>query len=123
MLVSGGGTHSDRSMRLAGALMVETSRTVIDKAWRIAAVMLDVPAADISFADGLFVAPNSNRRLTLFDIARGIGDHPSLPDDLRELRAKAPFTGRIPAYPTGPSACGAEVHPENSTSDLRRYTR
>ena len=42
MLASGGGTHSDRSMRLAGALMVETSRTVIDKARRIAAVMLDV---------------------------------------------------------------------------------
>ncbi len=57
LLVSGGGTHSDRSMRLAGSLMVETSRTVIDKARRIAAVMLDVPEGDIAFADGLFVAP------------------------------------------------------------------
>ncbi len=27
-LASGGGTHSDRSMRLAGSLMVETSRTI-----------------------------------------------------------------------------------------------
>src|SRR5260370_9276110 len=112
MLVSGGGTHSDRSMRLAGALMVETSRTVIDKAWRIAAVMLDVPEAEISFADGLFVAPNSNRRLTLFDIARGIDDHPSLPEDLRELRAEATFTGRIPAYPPGAPLCEAEADPE-----------
>ena len=32
------------------------------------------PRADIAFADGLFVAPNSNRRLTLFDIARAIAD-------------------------------------------------
>jgi carbon-monoxide dehydrogenase large subunit len=122
MLASGGGTHSDRSMRLAGALMVETSRTVIDKARRIAAVMLDVPHADISFADGLFVAPNSNRRLTLFDIARGIYDHPSLPEDLRELRAEAAFTGRIPAYPTGAAVCEAEVDPETGTIELRRYT-
>jgi carbon-monoxide dehydrogenase large subunit len=122
MLVSGGGTHSDRSMRLAGALMVETSRTVIDKARRIAAVMLDVPEADISFSDGLFVAPNSNRRLTLFDIARGIGDHPSLPEDLRELRAEATFTGRIPAYPTGAAVCEAEVDPETGTIEVRRYT-
>jgi carbon-monoxide dehydrogenase large subunit len=122
MLISGGGTHSDRSMRLAGALMVETSRTVIDKARRIAAVMLEVPEADISFADGLFVAPNSNRRLTLFDIARGIDDHPSLPADLRELRAEAAFTGRIPAYPTGAAVCEAEVDPETGTIELRRYT-
>ena len=122
-LASGGGTHSDRSMRLAGALMVETSRTVIDKARRIAAVMLGVPASDIAFADGLFVAPNSNRRLSLFDIARAIDDLPALPDDLRgPLRAEATFTGRIPAYPTGAAVCEAEVDPETGTIEIRRYT-
>ena len=123
LLVSGGGTHSDRSMRLAGSLMVETSRTVIDKARRIAAVMLDVPEGDISFADGLFVAPNSNRRLTVFDIARAIDELPSLPNDLRgPLAAEATFTGRIPAYPTGAAVCEAEVDPETGTIELRRYT-
>jgi carbon-monoxide dehydrogenase large subunit len=122
MLVSGGGTHSDRSMRLAGSLMVETSRTVIDKAKRIAAAMLDVPATDVSFDDGLFMAPNSNRRLTLFDIARSIDDHPNLPEELRELRAEATFTGRIPAYPTGAAVCEAEVDPETGVIEVRRYT-
>ena len=122
-LASGGGTHSDRSMRLAGSLMVETSRTVIDKARRIAAAMLDVAEGDISFADGLFMAPNSNRRLTLFDIARAIDDLPTLPDDLRgPLRAEATFTGRIPAYPTGAAVCEAEVDPETGTIEIRRYT-
>ena len=122
-LASGGGTHSDRSMRLAGSLMVETSRTVIDKARRIAAAMLEVAERDISFADGLFMAPNSNRRLTLFDIARAIDDLPTLPDDLRgPLRAEATFTGRIPAYPTGAAVCEAEVDPETGTIEIRRYT-
>ena len=122
-LASGGGTHSDRSMRLAGSLMVETSRTVIDKARRIAADMLDVAERDISFADGLFMAPNSNRRLTLFDIAGAIDDLPTLPDDLRgPLRAEATFTGRIPAYPTGAAVCEAEVDPETGTIEIRRYT-
>ena len=122
-LASGGGTHSDRSMRLAGSLMVETSRTVIDKARRIAAAMLDVAERDISFADGLFMAPNSNRRLTLFDIAGAIDDLPTLPDDLRgPLRAEATFTGRIPAYPTGAAVCEAEVDPETGTIEIRRYT-
>ena len=122
-LASGGGTHSDRSMRLAGSLMVETSRTVIDKARRIAAAMLEVAERDISFADGLFMAPNSNRRLTLFDIAGAIDDLPTLPDDLRgPLRAEATFTGRIPAYPTGAAVCEAEVDPETGTIEIRRYT-
>jgi carbon-monoxide dehydrogenase large subunit len=122
-LASGGGTHSDRSMRLAGALMVEASRTVIDKACRIAAAMLDVAQGDISFVDGLFVAPNSNRRLTLFDIARAVDELASLPDDLRApLAAEASFTGRIPAYPTGAAVCEAEVDPETGAIEIRRYT-
>jgi len=122
MLSSGGGTHSDRSMRLAGALMVETSRAIVAKAKRIAAAMLEVPAGDISFSDGLFVAPNSNRRLTLLDVARGIDDHPNLPEELRELRAEATFTGRIPAYPTGAAVCEAEVDPETGAIEICRYT-
>ncbi len=122
MLASGGGTHSDRSMRLAGSLMVDTARTVIGKARRIAALMLEVGEADISYADGLFVAPNSNRRLNLFDVARAIPDLSALPDDLRELAAEATFTGRIPAYPTGAAVCEAEVDPQTGIVALTRYT-
>src|SRR5207302_7816434 len=118
-----GGTHSDRSMRLAGSLMVETSRKVIEKARAIAAVMLDVAEGDISFADGLFVAPNSNRRLSLFDVGRAADELSSLPRDLRgPLAAEASFTGRIPAYPTGAAVCEAEVDPQTGAIEIRRYT-
>jgi aerobic carbon-monoxide dehydrogenase large subunit len=122
-LASGGGTHSDRSMRLAGSLMVEASRAVIDKARRIAAVMLDVGQGDVSFADGLLMAPNSNRRLTLFDVARAAEDLGALADELREpLAAEASFTGRIPAYPTGAAVCEVEVDPDTGAVEIRRYT-
>lgn len=103
--------------------MVETSRAVIGKARRIAALMLDVAEGDISFADGLFVAPNSNRRLTLFDVARAAETLASLPDELRgPLAAEASFTGRIPAYPTGAAVCEAEVDPETGAIEIHRYT-
>jgi carbon-monoxide dehydrogenase large subunit len=103
--------------------MVETSRTVIDKARRIAAAILDVAQDEITFADGLFMTPNSNRRLTLFDIAAAIDELPSLPDDLKgPLKAEATFTGRIPAYPTGAAVCEVEVDPQTGTVEVRRYT-
>jgi carbon-monoxide dehydrogenase large subunit len=122
-LASGGGTHSDRSMRLAGSLMVETSGTIVGQARKVAAHMLAVAEADIAFSDGLFVTAKSNRRLSLFDIARAIGEQANLPDELRApLAAEATFTGRIPAYPTGAAVCEVEVDPDTGAVDIRRYT-
>ena len=122
-LASGGGTHSDRSMRLAGSLMVETSRTIVGKARRVAAALLEVPEADVTFDDGLFSAPNTNRRLNLFDIARAISERPDLPDDLRApLGAEATFTGRIPAYPTGAAVCEVAIDPDTGIIEILRYS-
>src|SRR5260370_42255687 len=85
--------------------------------------MLAAAEGDISFADGLFVAPNSNRRLTLFDIARAIDELASLPDDLRApLASEASFTGLIPACPTGAAVCEAEGDPQTGAVESRRDT-
>jgi carbon-monoxide dehydrogenase large subunit len=122
-LASGGGTHSDRSMRLAGALMVESAHTVIEQARRIAALVLEVAANDVSYADGLFSAPNSNRRLTLFDVAGAAAELKTLPEELRgPLAAETTFTGRLPAYPTGAAVCEVEVDPETGLVEVARYT-
>jgi carbon-monoxide dehydrogenase large subunit len=121
-LASGGGTHSDRSMRLAGTLMVEASGKIVAQAKRVAAVMLGVDEDSISFDDGLLSAPASNRRLSLFDVARAIATDPSLPDDLRTpLTSECTFTGRIPAYPTGAVVCELEIDPDTGAIDIRRY--
>src|SRR6516164_8342324 len=122
-LASGGGTHSDRSMRLAGALMMETARGVIERARRIAARMLEVAPADIAFSDGLFVARNSNRPLSLFDIADAVDEIAALPEDLRgPLAAEAAFTGRIAAYPTGAAVCEVEIDPDTGTVEIVGYS-
>jgi carbon-monoxide dehydrogenase large subunit len=121
-LASGGGTHSDRSMRLAGTLMVEASGKIVAQAKRVAALLLDVNEASITFDDGLLSAPASNRRLSLFDVARAIASDPSLPDDLRApLMSECTFTGRIPAYPTGAVVCELEVDPDTGAIEIRRY--
>ena len=123
MLASGGGTHSDRSMRLAGALMVETSRTVIDKARRIAAAMLDVPAARYFVHRWIVRGAEQQSAADRVRYCRGHRRSAvAARRSARAVRAEATFTGRIPAYPTGAAVCEAEVDPETGTIEIRRYT-
>ena len=48
----GGGTHSDRSMRMAGRVMVEASEAIIEKGRQAAAQLLEAASADIEFTAG-----------------------------------------------------------------------
>ena len=122
---SGGGTHSDRSMRLAGSLMVETSRTVIDKARR------DRRRHARALPKAIFRSRTdcSWRRTAIGASPCSISPAPStglprLPDDLRgPLAAEATFTGRIPAYPTGAAVCEVEVDPETGAVEFAAIPR
>jgi carbon-monoxide dehydrogenase large subunit len=117
---SGSGTHSDRSMRLAGTLMFQASGEVLAQAKAVAAKLLDVAETDVNFSDGLFVTPNSNRRLTIYDVAQAVEDNPALNAGNR-LQSKATFTGRIPAYPTGCAICEVEIDPDTGAVQIVRY--
>ncbi len=122
-VVSGGGSHSDRSMRIGSALMAEASTKIMAHARRIAAHVLDAREKDLVFEDGLFSKRGSNRRLGIFDIARA-QNAPDLPPELRErLAATAAMRGRIPAFPTGAAVCELEVDPETGLIQITRYTQ
>jgi carbon-monoxide dehydrogenase large subunit len=119
---AGGGTHSDRSMRLAGTLLVEASEQIIAQARRVYAALAGCVAEEAAFADGFVVSPRSNLRLDLFDVARAIALEPALPPELRvPLAGEARFTGRIPAYPTGAAVCEVEIDPDTGAVSLTRY--
>jgi aerobic carbon-monoxide dehydrogenase large subunit len=117
---SGSGTHSDRSMRLGGTLMVEASTDVVALGLAVAAKILGVPDAEVSFTDGLFATPNSNRRLTIYDVAQAMNDDPALAGG-KPLQSKKTFTGRIPAYPTGCAICEVEIDPDTGAISIPRY--
>jgi carbon-monoxide dehydrogenase large subunit len=117
---SGSGTHSDRSMRLGGTLMFQASEDVVAQAKAAVAKVLDVAEADVSFDDGLFSTPSSNRRLTIFDVAQAIDDNPALAA-CGKLQSKKTFTGRIPAYPTGCAICEVEIDADTGAISIPRY--
>jgi carbon-monoxide dehydrogenase large subunit len=66
----GGGSHSGRSMRLAGIVIGKAKDAVIAKGKRIAAHVLEAAEHDIEFAGGRFTVKGTDRSLGLFDAAR-----------------------------------------------------
>ena len=82
--------------------------------------ILGVAESDIAFEDGLFSAPKSNRRLTVFDVAKAIDENPALGSG-KPLQSKKTFTGRIPAYPTGCAICEVEIDPDTGAISIPRY--
>jgi carbon-monoxide dehydrogenase large subunit len=110
----GGGTHSARSMRLVGTLLVEACEKIIVKARGLAAEAFAAPPADIKHADGFFTAPSSNHAFSLFELAAR-----SAP---AALSAMAELSHRIPAHPTGCAVCELEVDPQTGAVEIKRYT-
>ena len=118
----GGGTHSDRSTRIAGAMMVRACAEIVDKGKSAAAALLEVAAEDIVFAEGVFRVSGTDRALSLFDVARAVEAGEAAPDLRQVLAASQDFRGRIPAYPGGSCVCELEVDPETGSVEITRYT-
>jgi carbon-monoxide dehydrogenase large subunit len=127
VVTSGGGTHSDRSMRLAGTLIVEACQQVRERGRPVAAHLLEVAPEDLVWQDGAWSAIGTHRRVTVVEVARAIEQDTSLPPHLRfkfekALSGEAAFTGRIPAHPTGAAVCEVEVDPDTAEVRITRYT-
>ena len=119
----GGGSHSGRSMRLAGIVVGNATQEIIAKGKRIAAHILEASAADIEFADARFKVAGTDRGIGLFDVARSAVERNDLPDDLRgPLRAESDIVRRIPSFPYGCHVCEVEVDPETGGVEVVRYT-
>jgi carbon-monoxide dehydrogenase large subunit len=119
---AGGGTHSGRSLRMASLVMHSATLEVLDKAKRVAAVFLEVDAADLGFAEGAFFVNGTDRRLTIFEIARAIVDGKGPPDLGLELRGVADQMFPGLAFPYGAAVCEVEVDPDTGVVRIARYT-
>lgn len=119
---SGGGTHSDRSMRIAGALFVRAAAEIVERGRTAAAAFLEAAAEDIVFEEGVYGIAGTDRAVSLFELARAI-ESGALPADMREVLASAQdFNGRIPAFPAGTAVCELEVDPDTGNVRVTRYT-
>ncbi len=120
---AGSGSHSSRSMRLAGHLYRQTADEIIAKGIRIAAHMLEAAVADMAFADGVFSVAGTDRTIGIFEVAVAAADGANgLPEELRgPLRAVAEISVPLPAYPNGCHAAEVEVDPDTGAVAIVRY--
>jgi len=121
-LGAGGGTHSNRSMRIAGTLMVQACDAIIDRGKTIAAHMLEAAIPDVDFADGTFSIAGTDRAVSLFEVSER-ADGAEIPEDIGgALASKQNFRGRISAYPTGCAVAEVEVDPETGAVSIETWS-
>ncbi|HTV38322.1 MAG TPA: molybdopterin cofactor-binding domain-containing protein, partial [Xanthobacteraceae bacterium] len=120
----GGGSHSARSMRLAGIVMGNASDAIIDKGKKIAAHMLETAEDDIAFAAGRFTVKGTDRAVGIFDVARAAAaGETTVPEELRgPLAATADETIKQLGFPYGAHVCEVEIDPQTGALDLVSYT-
>jgi aerobic carbon-monoxide dehydrogenase large subunit len=118
----GGGSHSGRSMRLAGIVMGKATDGVIRRGRQIAAHLFETDDCNVEFADGRFTSRVSNRVLELGELAAAAAAG-SVPDALAgPLRAACDETFTTGGFPYGCAVCEVEIDPETGSLRIVRYT-
>ena len=118
----GGGTHSDRSARLAGTLLVQGCGEVIEQGREAASALLEVASGDIAYAEGVYRVNGTDRSLGLFEVARALQTGKAGADARQSLASTRDFKGRMPAYPAGCAVCELEIDAQTGVVEITRYT-
>lgn len=119
----GGGTYASRSVTVGGSALRRACDGIIAKATEIAAVLLEVEARDLSFAEGIFTARATNRTLSLSDVARAAYRVLGHPGSLGVgLEAVGTYTAQPQNYPNGCHVVEVEIDPDFGTVEVVSYT-
>jgi carbon-monoxide dehydrogenase large subunit len=118
----GGGSHSGRSMRLAGIVIGKATDAVIAKGKRIAAHVLEAAEHDVEFSGGNFIVKGTDRSIGIFDVAREALRRNDLPGELSgPLAAESDETVTVGGCPYGSHVCEVEVDLDLGTAEIVGY--
>src|SRR5262249_21100983 len=119
----GGGSHSGRSMRMAGVCMGSAATAVLERSKRIAAHMLKVEPKDVAFEKGSFSTAGSGRKIGVVESACAAHECDVLDDALRgPLAAQHDPAFTDGGYPYGTAVCEVEIDRDTGAVDLVRYS-
>jgi aerobic carbon-monoxide dehydrogenase large subunit len=112
-LATGFGSVGSRSLFVGGTAVAVSSNDMIQKAREKASNLLETSVQDIEYRDGFLTVVGTDRRISLFDIAK------------KETGAKLSVDseGEVdgPSWPNGTHICEVEIDPETGESRVVRY--
>ena len=119
----GGGTHSGRGMRLGSIVIWKASNQIIEKAKRVAALLMQAKPEDIVFGHGAFAAKGSGGSMTLSEVAAAMSERADLPSDLRgSLTGECDETVNEASFPYGCHVCEVEIDPDTGSWRIVQHT-
>lgn len=117
----GGGSHSGRSMRMAGTVIIKASEAMIEKGKRIAELVFESSLEDIIFKDGVFAVTGTDRRLNLLELGAE-AEKIDLPEDLTDgLSVIEDNEMHTPVFPNGCHICEIEIDKDTGAPQIVRY--
>ncbi|MFW5834879.1 MAG: xanthine dehydrogenase family protein molybdopterin-binding subunit, partial [Pseudomonadota bacterium] len=119
VLEVGGGTGGSNVLSIGGATVHRTALAMLDQAKAKAAEVLEAAEVDLAYGDGAFTIRGTDRRLTLWDLAKLDEE---TPDDLPSCVAQRDFAGNERTFPNGAYACEVEVDPETGAVEVVKWT-
>ncbi|MBV9238593.1 MAG: molybdopterin-dependent oxidoreductase, partial [Xanthobacteraceae bacterium] len=117
----GGGSHSGRSMRHAATVFTKAAAGLIARGKALAALVLETSADAVTFVDGRFGSPSTNRTLDWHELARE-AQRIALPEALATgLTIVTDNEMHDPVFPNGCAVAEVEIDPETGEIELTRY--
>ena len=122
LIYHGQGTFGSRAASVTSAALTMVRDTILAKASRIAAHLLEASELDIAFADGQFGVVGTDRTIALPEVAQASFRPNSLPPGIEPgLSARHIWRPSALAFPSGCHACELEIDPDTGTILLHDY--
>lgn len=116
----GGGTGGSRSLLMGGVAINRGADILIEEGRKLAGQLLEAATADIEFVDGTFSIVGTDRRVSLGDLAKALGDG-SIPGTEGPLQGTGDYKAEALTYPNGCHVCEVEVDEETGVPKITRY--
>jgi len=113
-LATGGGSVGSRSLFVGGTAVAVSTVDLIEKAREKASNLLETAIGDIEYSDGWLTVVGTDRRVSLFDLAKHEQGGRLSVDSQGEVDA--------PSWPNGTHICEVEIDPQTGVSKVVRYT-
>jgi carbon-monoxide dehydrogenase large subunit len=120
---SGAGHGGARSMHMGGTAVVKAIDTVLGKARKLAAHLLQAREDEVLFASGRFTVRGTDRGIDLSAVAESARDPRNLPEGLTPgLGEHVMNMTDVFTFPSGCHLAEVEIDPDTGAASLLRYT-